>query len=454
MKTETKNNKRYEYLYPTSFESRNLNYAFYTEYQETAIFLNQNNPGLPEKIQASIGKDLNDAFLKAANSSQSVQNQINYGKRMSDFYRSIQARQFSVYVRYPGLLIGTGYPHKTKQAKGEIQVGTLFDWITGAPYYPGSSVKGVLRSLFKIASGEGVEAAGYRTELLERINSVAPGVYEVLSRNDVIYLRTALFGKDPKDESHISQNGQNTFYDAHIVGFRKNPSGQQKKLIGLDSLAPHKDKITNPIPINMLRILPDVCLTFSMQIHDLQDPDGNVLMTDDQIFTLFKGIILDLGFGAKTRTGYGVVKEIKATDILDKISNTETIPTQTINFPERQNTAIHKDISKSPDSQRKKAFDSQNTSSPIRCPKCGSEIVETMNGFIKCKGRCKMVYGKAFGENLTLDQTAQLLNGYEIKTPHGRYLSVDPNDSYEKFTTYSGQEKYRLKFRLPVRTGQ
>lgn len=46
-----------------------------------------------------------------------------------------------------GLLIGIGYTHETGIA-GEIKIGFFFDHTNGLPTIPGSSIKGLLRSVF------------------------------------------------------------------------------------------------------------------------------------------------------------------------------------------------------------------------------------------------------------------------------------------------------------------
>ena len=48
---------------------------------------------------------------------------------------------------YPGLITGSGLPHQTG-SKGEFKLGFQFDYTTGLPYIPGSSIKGTLRSMF------------------------------------------------------------------------------------------------------------------------------------------------------------------------------------------------------------------------------------------------------------------------------------------------------------------
>ncbi len=50
-------------------------------------------------------------------------------------------------VQNPGLLPGIGYPHEVGYP-GEFKLGFGFDHVTGLPVLPGSSVKGVLRSVF------------------------------------------------------------------------------------------------------------------------------------------------------------------------------------------------------------------------------------------------------------------------------------------------------------------
>ena len=99
MKVRTENFNRQEYKTPGRFESPNLNYAFNTEYQETAVFLNQTNPaGLPDKVLAGIGSSLNKAFLSAANNNAAVKEILDYGNRTSSFFKDIQKKQISMYV--------------------------------------------------------------------------------------------------------------------------------------------------------------------------------------------------------------------------------------------------------------------------------------------------------------------------------------------------------------------
>ena len=58
-------------------------------------------------------------------------------------------QRFLMTVCYPGLLVGIGNAHNAGVSSEEIAVGFSFDYVTGQPYVPGSTVKGVLRSHFK-----------------------------------------------------------------------------------------------------------------------------------------------------------------------------------------------------------------------------------------------------------------------------------------------------------------
>lgn len=79
-------------------------------------------------------------------------------------------RSFVLKVQYPGLITGTGINHQTTRSwkydyhdRGnkktkivpEFKLGLHFDYTTGMPILPGSSVKGVLRDAFPIKNQKG-----------------------------------------------------------------------------------------------------------------------------------------------------------------------------------------------------------------------------------------------------------------------------------------------------------
>jgi CRISPR-associated protein Cmr6 len=171
---------------------------------------------------------------------------------------------FELKTTYPGLLIGSGYGHEIPDIKGQAILGFHFDYTTGLPVIPGSSLKGALRSAF--------EHPDYICELLEQ-------------NIDVKKLETEIF-----DNSDI-------FFDAIIV-----KGDKQNKILGDDYITPHKEATKNPIPLRFIKVLPDVTFRFSFQLS------GGTI-TAEQKQKLFKSIILDLGLGAKTNVGYGKFTE-------------------------------------------------------------------------------------------------------------------------------------------------
>ena len=123
---------------------------------------------------------------------------------------------------YPGMLVGTGYAHGTSESDNDIKIGFSFDYVTGQPYVPGSSVKGLLRCVFR----EQPEAAAA--------------------------IITACTGKEMSDEivakldEEIFEFGD-IFLDAVVCKGNRNGN-----LMGLDNITPHSGR--------MRRILRRACI--------------------------------------------------------------------------------------------------------------------------------------------------------------------------------------------------
>ena len=132
---------------------------------------------------------------------------------------------------YPGLLIGIGNPHGSGEVNDDINVGFSFDYVSGQPYIPGSSVKGVLRSYFK-----------YYPEAIREIMQDA--------NVDIKELEKELF------------EGNDIFFDAVIY-----KGNRDDYLMGRDYITPHSKATKNPIPISMIKILPNVQLEFRFQLY-------------------------------------------------------------------------------------------------------------------------------------------------------------------------------------------
>lgn len=178
-----------------------------------------------------------------------------------------EADTFNLKVLYPGLLIGTGNPHGTHKSNNDINMGFSFDYVTGQPYIPGSSVKGVLRSHFK-----------------ERADAVSELILAVTGKSnvDIGKLEEEIFDKN------------DTFFDAVLF------DGDKYGLImGRDYITPHSSSFKNPIPISIIKVLPEVRFEFRFSLTDGEQ------LTAKEKKAVFKELLIIFGVGAKTNTGYG-----------------------------------------------------------------------------------------------------------------------------------------------------
>ena len=178
-------------------------------------------------------------------------------------------------TKYPGLLIGTGYPHGSGRADDDIKCGFSFDYVSGQPYIPGSSVKGVLRSHFM--------------DHPEAIVEIAK-----ISKSDV-----------KKLEENIFDNGD-TFLDAVLYDGDKN-----NHILGSEYITPHKDATKNPIPIHIMKVLPDVRFEFRFLVSDFVT--NGFTFTGEQKKALFKTLLELFGIGSKTNVGYGMLESDDST---------------------------------------------------------------------------------------------------------------------------------------------
>ncbi len=179
---------------------------------------------------------------------------------------------------YPGLLIGLGNPHQSNannidKSKGsaEIKLGFTLDYVTGLPVIPGSTVKGVLRSAFR-----------------NYPNAIDPMLLAEMK---------TIFGSDGTDQDF--QRGQCVFFDALPVAADKN-----HRLFEMENITPHQpDLLKNPIPLTLLKVLPEVTYLFRFRLAGCPYAD--------RFLVLFQEILLNLGIGAKTNVGFGKLQPAK-----------------------------------------------------------------------------------------------------------------------------------------------
>ena len=213
-------------------------------------------------------------------------------------------KPFLLKTLYPGLLIGIGYTHdagtkyddkeKNKEKNAaEMKLGFTLDFVTGLPVIPGSSIKGVLRSAFKYHGA-------YVSGLVKDFGAVAV---------DVDALWKKVFG-DTDD------SGKVVFFDAIPIR-----AGKNDQLFGLDNITPHNkpfgDKdfeyngLKNPIPLSMLKVIPNVVFLFRFGFDHWNDFFG---VGEGLLQKVFKRILFDLGVGAKTNVGFGAMEELSSED--------------------------------------------------------------------------------------------------------------------------------------------
>ena len=207
-----------------------------------------------------------------------------YKKDYKPVCSEIAPDKFMLKTAYPGLLAGTGYAHGI-DVNDDIKVGFSFDFVTGQPYIPGSSVKGLLRSYFK-----------HKEVIVELLGD---------SKIDVRTLERSIFGSTDDD----SDDGVDTFFDAVVKRGDRNG-----RVMGFDSITPHGEDLTkNPNPLKIVKIMPDVVLEFSFNLKD--SVIGEKTVSADLKADLFKKIITHFGIGAKTNVGYGVLTDFSEEEL-------------------------------------------------------------------------------------------------------------------------------------------
>lgn len=294
----------------------NLHYLFYKKYYECLKEI-----GKIEKV-----KDIEKEMKKYENEIKTINEKIqkfkildkeNTIKTISDEKKSdleSDIKTFELKTVYPGLLLGLGYAHAIGNVDDEVKVGFSFDYVTGMPYIPASSIKGTLRSAFKYGNG------AYIKELLSELKID-------LRKIDIVDFEKSIFGesneskktneqnepsksneisetKEQKDEDVIPVNKRDIFYDAY-----PNCSGNSS-LLDFDYITPHcQNELKNPIPIKILKISPDVIIKFTFNLKKYETKEE--IIDGQKKLELFKKILIDLGIGAKTNVGFGVLREDK-----------------------------------------------------------------------------------------------------------------------------------------------
>lgn len=188
---------------------------------------------------------------------------------------------FTLKTIYPGLLVGSGYPHGLS-VESDAKIGFYFDHTTGLPNVPGSSIKGVLRALF------GCNKKDAYPETKQQM------IKELLNNDklDVEALAAEIFdGVDSQTNKPLSIYKRDRFLEARVIK-------SMGKLLADDYITPHNDPIKNPIPIRFIKVQSGVEYEFSFILSD-------GIITADKKLKLFFQLLQFHGVGAKTNVGYG-----------------------------------------------------------------------------------------------------------------------------------------------------
>ena len=195
-----------------------------------------------------------------------------------------EKESFELKVQYPGLLTGSGYSHLAFAPKEDpdYQLGFFFDHTLGIPIIPGSSVKGVIKSVFPKAGSVNME---------EMLNEINKRVGYVNKKNPPVIT-------EDNWEKIFFKKG-NVFFDAYPVSVE---SGNT--LFEEDTITPHgKDLFKNPVPLRFIKVPAGVTFKFQFLITAYKDDESE--MKKSAILKVFKKILQEYGICAKRNVGYG-----------------------------------------------------------------------------------------------------------------------------------------------------
>ncbi len=331
-------------------------------------------------------------------------------------------------VLYPGLLVGTGYNHEAGAVSGnnndEIKTGFSLDYVSGLPFIPGSTVKGVLRSAF---------------------HNHTAFIADLLSCNEKIVAELELA---------VFEHGKDVFLDSFPV-----KGDKDGKLLGFEYITPHKandpryDGLTGINPIRMLKIRSGVTILFRFllgeTVVELESRQYKISATTK--LALFGYLLENYGIGAKTNTGVGRLgkgnAEVGYKWLKQKSGGV---------FRERGNAAqlnaLEKSLSDRKAATAGKPFINRafkNDDVLGECPICHGKIIVGYNGKPHHDSNCSLRYKRYFKIELDNEQLRKLLSGQEFTVYDERagYNVSVKADGTEEFMDRNGNHLHRFRFK-------
>lgn len=219
-----------------------------------------------------------------------------HGEKTKEYFnlKKNTVEVFQLQTAYPGLLIGSGYPHYAlnqdndadKNAPKDFQLGFFFDHTTGLPMIPGSTIKGILKSMYpKSEDRFSLEKYEYIAELLP--NELKEYQDEIMNDWDLIFFAR-----------------KQVFFDAVPIGLTP-----ETCMFEDDYITPHPSPFENPVPLRFLKVAPGILFRFSFLLNEYKSKTTELNIKPGQILGIFKKILLDSGIGAKRNAGFGTLVE-------------------------------------------------------------------------------------------------------------------------------------------------
>lgn len=259
---------------------------------------------LPCENSANIGYQFYHSVGIPGFVKEQVKSAISVNTDVLEVLRSADYSVVNMRVQAPGLLIGSGLAHGLPGSEEDVKTGLQFDYTSGLPVIPGSSVKGVIRSAFPTIKEDKGQSNEADAEKLNYIKSLIADIPEFSSLRfedkDILELGNQMF------------NHGDVFADALLVGYgtRKKQQGSVEQVLAEDYITPHTGgPLAQPVPIKIVKVAPGVTFAFCFKFSETKI--GSEKVDAKMKKALCSAILQDLGVGAKTNVGYGVLKEVK-----------------------------------------------------------------------------------------------------------------------------------------------
>ncbi|MCD4793393.1 MAG: type III-B CRISPR module RAMP protein Cmr6 [Bacteroidales bacterium] len=223
-------------------------------------------------------------------------------KKLSDYYipdykNVANVPPIILRTTYPGLLLGSGYQHDFSH-NDAFKIGFYFDYSTGLPLIPGSSIKGALRSVFPFHNKDfGESFKNSRLEYLKELLNEIGIETDNIEDKDIKALEQEIF-EGKRNNEEISFSERDIFFDAYPTESYEHKG----RFLDEDYITPHKEPLKNPVPLKFLKVLPEVEFHFYFKLENSETVKD---LKAEKKLDLFKKILLDMGIGAKTNVGYG-----------------------------------------------------------------------------------------------------------------------------------------------------